>query len=77
MPWPPCLLQLPQLFIAEDEVLEQLVQDLALLLELHLHLHEGALVALHFLLQGLSRNRSEHAAVSRRHAPGTCSSQKV
>ena len=74
MPWPPCLLQLPQLLVAEDESLEQLAQDLAVLLQLHLALHRRVLVALHFLLQGLSRN---NAAVSRRQASRTCSNQKV
>ena len=74
MPWPPCLLQLSQLFVAEDEGLQLLVQDLALRLELHLDLHRRVLVPLRFLLQGLSRN---NAAVSRRQASGTCSNQKV
>ena len=74
MPWPPCLLQLSQLFVAEDEGLEQLFQHLALRLELHLDLHRRVLDAGLFLLQGLSRN---NAAVSRRQASGTCSNQKV
>ena len=74
MPWPPCLLHLPQLFCAVDEVLEQPVQDLGVLPERHFHLHGAVLDAGHFLLQGLSRN---NAAVSRRQASGTCSNQKV
>ena len=74
MPWPPCLLQLSQLLVAEDESLQQLFQDLALGFQLHLALHRRVLVALRFLLQGLSRT---NAAVSRRQASGTCSNQKV
>ena len=74
MPWPPCLLHLPQLFCLEDEVLEQPIQDLRVLPQEHLHLHGAVLHAGHFLLQGLSRN---NAAVSRRQASGTCSNQKV
>ena len=74
MPWPPCLLHLPLLVVAVDEVLEELAQDPAVLLELHFALHGAVLGPLHFLLQGLSRN---NAAVSRRQASGTCSNQTV